>query len=128
MPLPASTLPAELSNALSQADLNTLGLSALQFVKWWNCILLFGFFVFFVICFGIISMLFILTIEDIRTLPVKDLFEDKTMSPRLLSCISRYFDSCLPDQKKEIQALLSSTKCIPVENGSLMKPTEVSIS
>ena len=72
-------------------------------------------------------MLFILTIEDIKTLPVKDLFEDKTMSPRLLSCISRYFDSCLPDQKKEIQALLSSTKCIPVENGSLMKPTEVSI-
>lgn len=43
VPLPASTLPVELSKMLSQAELNTLGLTAMPFIKWWNCIEPFSF-------------------------------------------------------------------------------------
>lgn len=47
------------------------------------------------------------------------------MSPRLMNCISRFFDMCSPDQKKDINQVLASKKCIPTEKGTLMKPTEV---
>lgn len=63
--------------------------------------------------------------SDIKILPAKDALEDKNVIPRILNCISRYFDSCSADQKKDIHTVLSSKNCIPADNGGLMKPTEV---
>jgi hypothetical protein len=47
------------------------------------------------------------------------------MSPRILSCISRFFDVVLPDQRKDFHTVFATKKCIPTDDGSMMKPTEV---